>query len=178
MLIRTSVIRLQDPKNGSLCIRNCLWLPFSGQAADSPRDAFTATEQKGARGGLVAAATLQKESQQAGAGGTQWPTRQWTCVTYPCVGIRHAHDESGWAASTGPRTTQAINKGERRKVTNLGEMPWFLTLEKTSIKNSQTWDVGQGTLKTLMVPAQVWGHMGIHACTRSPRIRPPDTRGF
>lgn len=46
MLIRTSVIRLQDPKNGSLCIRNCLWLPFSGQAAGRPLDAFTATEQK------------------------------------------------------------------------------------------------------------------------------------
>ena len=113
-----------------------------------------AENQRGARGGLVAAATLQKESQQAGAGGTQWPARQWMCVTYPRVGIRHVQEESGWAASPGPRPTHAINKRERRKVMNLGEMPWFLTSEKkTSIKNSQTWDVGQRTLKTLMVPA-------------------------
>lgn len=61
---------------------NCLWLPFSGQAAGRPLDAFTATEQKTrgrARGGLVAAATLQKgKSASRGWRNTLWPTRQWT----------------------------------------------------------------------------------------------------
>lgn len=63
MLIPTLVIRLHDPKNGSLSTRHCLRLPFSGRAAGRPLDAFTATEQK-TREELVGALLLLQPCQR------------------------------------------------------------------------------------------------------------------